>query len=65
MPHTEPFDAHTEQYDAWFDQHPVAFDAEVRALQALTPSTGRRVELGVGTGRFAQALGIDEGLDPS
>jgi UDPglucose--hexose-1-phosphate uridylyltransferase len=65
MPHTEPFDAHTEQYDAWFDQHPAAFDAEVRALQALTPSTGRRVEIGVGTGRFAQALGIDEGLDPS
>ena len=65
MPLIEPFEAHADQYDTWFDDHPAAFEAEVRALQALMPSDGRRVEIGVGTGRFAQALAVEEGIDPS
>lgn len=65
MPVTEPFEAHADQYDAWFDKHAAAFDAEVRALRALLPEEGRRVEVGVGTGRFALALGIEEGVDPT
>lgn len=65
MPRIDPFEQHPERYDVWFDKHPKAFDAEQRALRALVPSTGRGLEIGVGTGRFAEALGIEEGVDPS
>lgn len=65
MPRIEPFEHHPDQYDRWFERHPNVYDAEVRALQALMPPAERGVEIGVGTGRFAQALGIEEGVDPS
>ncbi|NBB87541.1 MAG: methyltransferase domain-containing protein [Bacteroidetes bacterium] len=65
MPRIEPFEQYPERYDRWFDEHPEAFDAEVQALRALVPRAGRGLEVGVGTGRFAQALGIADGVDPS
>jgi ubiquinone/menaquinone biosynthesis C-methylase UbiE len=37
----------------------------LRAVKALIPETGRGVEIGVGTGRFAGPLGIKIGVEPS
>jgi len=54
-----------ERYDRWFDEHLAVFEAELRAVRSLWPGGGRTVEIGVGTGRFAAALGISEGVDPS
>ncbi len=65
MPQVEPFEQHPDRYDHWFEQHPHAFDAEVRALRPLVPHAGRGLEIGVGTGQFAEALGVEEGIDPS
>lgn len=65
MPRTEPFERHPDRYDQWFDRHSAVFAAEVRALRALMPREGRGLEVGVGTGRFAQALGVEAGVDPS
>lgn len=65
MPRIEPFEQHPDQYEHWFEEHPAVFEAEVRAIRALIPRTGRGLEVGVGTGRFADALGIDDGIDPS
>lgn len=65
MPVTEPFEEHPERYDAWFEEHPHAFAAERNALRALVPEGGRGLEIGVGTGRFAAALGMEEGVDPA
>ncbi len=65
MPRTESFEHHPERYDDWFEEHPHAFAAERDALQALVPEGGRGLEIGAGTGRFAAALGIDEGVDPA
>jgi len=62
-----PFDILASEYDAWFEQEgkPV-FDIEVEAFQAALPLLPRPwLEIGVGSGRFAQALGIETGIDPS
>lgn len=64
----QPFDELAARYDAWFDApegRPI-FELEVSCLrELLSPVEGRWLEVGVGTGRFAQALGIKEGIDPS
>ncbi|MCD6310950.1 MAG: methyltransferase domain-containing protein [Elusimicrobia bacterium] len=53
------------RYDEWFEKHKFAYRTEVELLKKLVPSSGRGLEIGVGTGRFAEALGIKEGADIS
>lgn len=62
-----PFDDLALEYDAWFDNEgSLVFFIEVQAFKALLSSLpGPRLEVGVGSGRFAQALGIETGVDPS
>ncbi len=62
---TTPFDAHHERYERWFEEHRAAYVSELLALRALVPWSGRGIEIGVGTGRFAAPLGVTVGLDPS
>ena len=62
------FEDLAERYDAWYDTAPgqVLFDLELGALRPLLAGTGGpRLEVGVGSGRFAAALGIEVGLDPA
>ena len=61
------FDSLASDYDAWFEEEGrLIFASEVEALrQALSLLPKPWIEVGVGSGRFAQALGIDIGLDPS
>ena len=62
------FDNLADRYDAWFDSPDGApiFAAEARCVRALLEGAPRPwLEVGVGTGRFAETLGIEEGLDPS
>jgi len=63
-----PFDTEATRYDKWFDSpegRPI-FMEEVACLRELIGGVeGRWLEVGVGTGRFAQALGVREGIDPS
>jgi SAM-dependent methyltransferase len=65
MPRISPFEKHAEQYDAWFVDNRWVYEAELRAVKAVLPTAGRGVEIGVGTGRFAQPLGISIGVEPS
>jgi SAM-dependent methyltransferase len=62
-----PFDDLATEYDAWFDKDGrLIFFIEVQAFRELLPSLPKPwLEIGVGSGRFAQALGIETGLDPS
>ncbi len=62
-----PFDALAETYDSWYDgKGRTAFETELAALRPLLAELPKpRLEVGVGTGRFAQALGIPLGVDPS
>jgi len=62
-----PFDDLASAYDAWFEgEGKLIFAIEVRAFQEVLPSLPKPwLEVGVGSGRFAQALGIETGIDPS
>jgi len=62
------FHRHAARYDAWFesDRGRALFESEVLCLRRLSNHLPRPwLEVGVGTGRFAQALGVDVGVDPA
>jgi SAM-dependent methyltransferase len=61
---TAPFSRLHAQYEEWFDQHYTAYVSELLAVRAMLPLTGRGLEIGVGTGRFAGPLGVAFGIDP-
>jgi ubiquinone/menaquinone biosynthesis C-methylase UbiE len=62
-----PFIDLASEYDRWFDREGrCIFLTEARALAELSPELPKPwLEIGVGSGRFAQALGTEAGLDPS
>jgi SAM-dependent methyltransferase len=62
-----PFEALADKYDSWYDgKGRPAFETELAALRPLLGELPKPwLEVGVGTGRFAQALGIPQGVDPS
>ena len=61
------FDSLASDYDAWFEKEGrLIFASEVEALRQVLPLLPEPwIEVGVGSGRFAKALGTDIGLDPS
>ena len=59
------FDKYYKKYDAWYDRNKFAYLSELEAIKKVLPRRGRGLEIGVGTGRFAHALGIKTGIDPS
>lgn len=59
------FDKYIDQYEKWFDDNNYVFQSELKAIRQLLPWEGKGVEIGVGSGIFAQPLGIIEGCDPS
>ncbi len=59
------FDSHASQYDSWYEKNSWVYLSEVETAKSLFPNTGKCLEIGVGTGRFASALDIRFGLDPS
>ncbi|WP_297501463.1 class I SAM-dependent methyltransferase [Thermococcus sp.] len=65
MPKTEPFERHHDRYENWFERHRYAYLSELEAVRRLLPEDGKGAEIGVGTGRFAQPLGIELGVEPS
>lgn len=68
MLNIEVFNNYVEDYEAWYDKYPEVYESELAAIrEQLTklPENIRGIEVGVGTGRFAQPLGIKEGIEPS
>jgi ubiquinone/menaquinone biosynthesis C-methylase UbiE len=65
MARIAPFESHTRRYESWFAQHKAAYLSELRVLRELLPDPGLGLEIGVGTGRFAEPLGVAIGIDPS
>ena len=64
----EIFDTNVEEYEAWFDEYPEVYQSELAAIREQLlklPENIRGIEVGLGTGRFAQPLGIKEGIEPS
>jgi len=66
-PKIHTFDSLSHAYDAWFEEKgKLIFASELEALKRVLPLLPKPwIEVGIGSGRFAQALGIDIGLDPS
>jgi ubiquinone/menaquinone biosynthesis C-methylase UbiE len=65
MPKTEPFDNYSDEYDNWFIINKYAFQSELNAIKKALPNSPDVVEIGIGSGIFAEPLGIKEGVDPS
>lgn len=64
----QPFDSLARPYDSWYDtsKGKQIFEAELECLHKVCPiCQGRWLEVGVGTGRFANRMDIKEGIDPS
>ncbi len=65
MPKTKPFDENSSEYDRWYIENKNIYDSELNALQIFIPPGLHGVDIGVGTGRFAKALCIATGVEPS
>lgn len=62
---TTLFDKLADEYDQWFEDNPLILESEIEAIKQVTPPFENALEVGVGTGRFASALGVRLGLEPS
>jgi len=58
------FDENFLKYDSWYDKHEREYHEQLEFIRERLPS-GKGVEIGVGTGRFASRLGISVGVDAS
>jgi ubiquinone/menaquinone biosynthesis C-methylase UbiE len=65
MEKIEPFEKYPQKYEAWFERNKFAYEAELQAIRAQLPESGKGIEIGVGSGRFAAPLGIKLGVEPS
>lgn len=65
MAKIEPFEQYAQEYDNWFKINNYAFLSELNAIRKVLPHTENSVEIGVGSGIFAEPLGIKEGVEPS
>ena len=59
------FNENAEVYEAWFKENMDLFQAELAAIKQILPSSGKSVEIGSGSGLFAESLGITVGIEPS
>lgn len=62
---TTAFDQNTLEYDQWFEKHSAVYQSEILAIQQAISQNKKGIEIGVGTGRFAEPLNIKFGVEPS
>lgn len=65
MSKTEPFEKYTDQYENWFEKNRYVYKSEINAIREILPDFKDGIEIGVGSGRFAEPLGIKFGIEPS
>lgn len=62
------FNEQVEAYEAWYEKYPEVYQSEIIALKeqlSNLPENIKGIEVGLGTGRFAEPLGIKHGIEPS
>ena len=67
MVQTNPFKEHVAEYEAWYERYPAVYQSELTAIKQQMlklPTNIHGIEVGLGTGRFAEPLGIKEGIEP-
>jgi len=65
MPKIISFQKYATRYEKWFEENHRVYEAELKAVRSLIPAGQSSMEIGVGTGRFAEPLGVKVGIDPS
>lgn len=60
-----PFDIFTDEYENWFKANKKLFQSELLALKQVVPTNKKGLEIGIGSGIFAEKLNIKFGIDPS
>lgn len=65
MNQDNPYEMFADEYESWFTENNHLFMSEAEAIRSLLPEFEKGIEIGVGTGLFANALGIKEGVEPS
>lgn len=60
-----PFDIYTDEYEKWFEENKTTFESELFAIRQVMPVGKKGIEIGIGSGIFAEQLGINFGIDPS
>lgn len=65
MARTEPFDKYAEDYEEWFFRNPYVYSSELKAVAHFIPTNAEGLEIGVGSAKFAEPLGIKFGVEPS
>lgn len=65
MPRIEPFEKYSERYEDWFYNNKYAYQSEINSIKEILPDFKKGVEIGVGSGRFAEPLDIKYGIEPS
>jgi ubiquinone/menaquinone biosynthesis C-methylase UbiE len=59
------FEMYACEYDGWFDKNSFVYLSEVLALRKFVPERSNGLKVGVGTGWFADPLGIRIGVEPA
>ncbi|MFA5297669.1 MAG: class I SAM-dependent methyltransferase [Lutibacter sp.] len=62
------FNENVEAYEAWYEKFHEVYLSEAAAIKEQLlklPENIRGVEVGLGTGRFSEILGIKEGVEPA
>ena len=65
MPKTKPFDDYLNEYEEWFVQNSAVYYSELKAIRDISVVPENAVEIGIGSGLFAEPLGIKTGIEPS
>lgn len=65
MPKYNPFESGAQLYEEWFHDHEHIFQSELAAVRKCFLPQQKTIEIGLGTGIFAQPLGIKIGVEPS
>ncbi len=68
MLQVEQYNAHAVEYEKWYEEHAHVYQSELSAIKMQLLKLGPNIhgiEVGMGSGRFAQPLGIKEGIEPA
>jgi len=60
-----PFNIYTDEYENWFKENELIFQSELLAIKQIIPNNEKGIEIGIGSGLFAEKLNIKFGIDPS
>jgi len=65
MPKITPFENYFNEYEEWFDKNKFVYLSEIKAVKHFIHKNQTGIEIGAGSGKFSEPLGIQYGVEPS